>query len=637
MFDTIRRHQRLMQFLLLILIFPAFVFFGVSGYDRFLSDEGAVATVGGAKIMRQELDAAMSRQLEQMRQVLGDRADPRVLDTPQARLEVLDGLIAQRVLLNAAAESRIAVSDAQLRQTILDIPGLKGPDGSFDKARYRTLLSGQGLTEAGFEQQLRRDLMVQALPQAVSQSGFVGNSVLDRVITLQEQQREVRELAFRPADFTAKVKPTDEELRKYFTDNAKAFEIAESARIEYVVLSAASIAKSIALNAADVRTYYDQNQARYGTPEERKASHILVRVDAGANEQARKEARTRAEELLAKARAGGDFAALAKASSQDPGSAANGGDLGFFTRETMVKPFADAAFALKEGQISDLVQTEFGLHVIKLTAIKPSAVKPFEAVRDEIETALREQQATQLFAQAAEGFTNTVYEQADSLKPAADKYKLEIRTAEVTRQGPVGDGDKALATPKLMEALFSADSLRTKRNTQAIEAGGNTLVSARIVEHRAARQKQFDDVKGAVRESVVAEQARKLALSAGEERLKALREGGPATDLGAPRALSRAVAGNTAPALVEAVFKAPVAKLPAVVGVDLGAQGYVVAQVVKVTNPTPEVLATRRDKYREQIASLLAQQQGEDLIASLKARAKLSVMSDRVVTKSDTR
>ena len=403
------------------------------------------------------------------------------------------------------------------------------------------------------------------------------------------------------------------------------------------MLSAASIAKSIALDAADVRTYYEQNQARYGTLEERKASHILVRMEAGANEQTRKQARAKADEFLAKARAGADFAELAKASSQDPGSAANGGDLGFFTRETMVKPFADAAFALKEGQISDPVETEFGLHLIKLTAIKPSAVKPFEAVRAEIETALREQQATQRFVQAAEGFTNTVYEQADSLKPAAEKYKLEIRTADVTRQGPVGDGDKALMNPKLLEALFSPDSLRTKRNTQAIEVGGNTLVSARVVEHRAARQKAFDDVKAAVHESVVAEQARKLALKAGEERLKALRAGGSGTDLGAPRALSRAVAGNTAPALIEAVFKAPTEKLPVVVGVDLGAQGYVVAQLVKVTDPTPEVLATRRDKYREQIASLLAQQQGEDLIASLKARAKLSVLSDRAVSKTESR
>ena len=292
MFDSIRKHQRLMQFLLLILIFPAFVFFGVSGYDRFLSDEGAVATVGGSKITRQELDNAMRRQFEQMRQVLGDRADPKILDTPQARAEVLDGLVAQRVLFNSALESRILVSDEQLRQSILEIPGLKGADGVFDKARYRTLLSGQGMTEAGFEQQLRRDLMVQALPQAVARSGFVSNAVLDRIITLQEQVREVRELAFKPADFAASVKPSDDELRKHYEENARAYEIPESARIEYVVLSATAIAKSIMPDAAEVRTYYDQNQARYGTSEERKASHILIRLDPSAGEQARKDART---------------------------------------------------------------------------------------------------------------------------------------------------------------------------------------------------------------------------------------------------------------------------------------------------------------------------------------------------------
>ncbi len=637
MFDSIRKHQRLMQFLLLILIFPAFVFFGVSGYDRFLSDEGAVATVGGSKITRQELDNAMRRQFEQMRQVLGDRADPKILDTPQARAEVLDGLVAQRVLFNTALESRILVSDEQLRQSIIEIPGLKGADGVFDKARYRTLLSGQGMTEAGFEQQLRRDLMVQALPQAVARSGFVSNAVLDRIITLQEQVRDVRELAFKPADFAASVKPTDDELRRHYEENARAYEIAESARIEYLVLSAAAIAQSIALDAAEVRTYYDQNQARYGTPEERKASHILVRLDSSAGEQARKDARMKAEKLLAQAREGSDFAALAKASSEDPGSAASGGDLGFFTRETMVKTFADAAFALKEGQISDLVESEFGLHVIRVTAIKPASAKPFEAVRAEIEGSLREQQATRRFAQAAEGFTNTVYEQADSLKPAADKFNLEIRSAEISRQGPVASADKALASPKLIDALFSPESLRTRRNTEAVEAGGNTLVAARIVEHRPAKRRPFDEVRSAILERVVQEQSRKLAVKAGEERLKALRGGAPASDLGAPRSLSRAVTGNTAPALLEAVFRAPVEKLPVAVGAELGAQGYVVAQVVKLTEPSAEALATRRDAYREQIASLLAQQQGNDLIESLKARSKVALHAERATNPSESR
>ncbi|MCL4747418.1 MAG: SurA N-terminal domain-containing protein [Burkholderiaceae bacterium] len=637
MFDSIRKHQRLMQFLLLILIFPAFVFFGVSGYDRFLSDEGAVATVGGSKITRQELDTAMRRQFEQMRQVLGDRADPRILDTPRARAEVLDGLVAQRVLFNTALEARVLVSDEQLRQTILDIPGLKGADGVFDKARYRTLLSGQGLTEAGFEQQLRRDLMVQALPQAIARSGFVSNSLLDRIIALQEQVREVRELAFKPADFSASVKPSDDELRRHYEENARAYEIPESVRIEYVVLSAAAIAQTIAPDAAEVRAYYDQNRARYGTPEERKASHILIRLDPSAGEQARKDARAKADKLLAQAREGSDFAALARASSEDPGSAASGGDLGFFTRETMVKPFADAAFALKEGQISDLVESEFGLHVIRLTAIKPSSVKPFEAVRAEIENALREQQATRRFAQDAEGFTNIVYEQADSLKPAADKFKLEVRNAEMTREGPVASGDKVLTTPKLADALFSPDSLRTKRNTEAIEAGGNTLVSARVVEHRPAKRRPFEEVKAAILERVVQEQASKLAVKAGEERLKTLRDGGPASDLGAPRSLSRAATSDADPALLEAVFRAPVGKLPAVLGVNLGAQGYVVVQVVKVTEPSAQALAARREAYRDQIASLVAQQQGNDLIESLKARSKVALHAERKTNPSDAR
>jgi len=625
MFDSIRKHQRILQLVLLLLIFPAFAFFGVSGYDRFLSDGDSVASVGGSKITRQEFDAAMRQQLDRLRQVLGDKVDASMLDSPQARAEVLDGLVTQRVLLDASIQRRISVGDAKLRETIRAIPGLAKPDGSFDMERYRALLSAQGMNEPMFESQLRRDLAIQAMPEAVAASAIVPLAVLDRLIVLQEQTREVRELAFRASGYASRVSATDEQLRAYYAENAAAFEIPESARVEYLVLGTAAIAQRIALSADDVRSYYEQNAARYATPEERRASHVLIALEPGASAEARQAAQAKAQDIVRQARAGADFAALARANSQDPGSAGNGGDLGWFRRDTMVKPFADAAFALAEGAVGDVVETEFGLHVIKLTGIKPGAARRFEEVRAEIESELRLQQAGRKYAETADAFSNTVYEQSDSLKPAAERFGLEIRTAEsLTRSGAGVPADSPLANQRLLAALFSPESIQSRRNTDAIEVGGNTLVSARIVEHRPAGRKPFEDVRDQVRGLFVATQAARLAREAGAAKLAELRGGASASGFAEPRTVSRAAADAVPVAALEAVFKAPSDKLPAFAGVDLGQQGYSIYQIVRVTDPPPDRVAQRRDEYRQQIARLYGQQQTADLVDTLKSRAKIT-------------
>jgi peptidyl-prolyl cis-trans isomerase D len=639
MFDSIRKHQRLLQFLLLLLIFPAFVFFGVSGYQGFMSDDDSVATVAGAKITRGEFDQALRRQLDRMREVLGGQVDASLLDTAPARNEVLDGLIAQRVLLAHALETHVGVTDEKLRQTILSIPGLRKPDGGFDMERYKALLSAQGLNEQAFEQQLRRDLAVSALPEAAASSAVVPKAVVERLVRLQEQVREVRELLFKPADFAAQVRPTDEQLKKYYEDNAAAFETPESARIEYVVLGAESLAAQVALGADDVRTYYEQNAARYSTAEERRASHVLLRVDGAASEDARKAVRARAEDLVKQARGGADFAALAKAHSQDPGSAANGGDLGFFTRDTMVKPFADAAFALKEGEVSGVIESEFGLHVIKLTGVKPGSARPFEQVRGEIEAELRQQQAGRKFTEAADAFTNTVYEQSDSLKPAADRFGLKILSADgVTRSGAPDQPPKSpLSNPKLLAAIFSDDVVKNKRNTEAIEVGGNTLVAARIVEHRPAQRKPFESVQAQVRARVVEQLARRMAQEAGEAKLKELRGGVAAAGMSELKAVSRMAAPTIQQAAIDAVLRAPIDKLPAWVGVDLGPQGFGIYQIVRYTEPDAAAVAERLPRYQQELAQLVGQQDGADYVESLKSRSKVTRHPDRIAPKSEPR
>lgn len=634
MFDTVRKHQRLMQFVLLVLIFPAFAFFGIQGYEKFFSDEGTVAKVGSSKISRQEFEFAHRRQIEQLRQMLGERFDSSLVDNDTARGQVLDGLIAQRALLAEALDKHIAVPDEQLRRAIAAIPGLTGSDGKFDIERYRQLLRAQGKNEQIFEGEMRSDLALQTLPEAISQTAFVPASLVDRMIALGEQTREVRELLFKADDFAEKVNPTDAQLSAFYERNAQAFEVPENARVEYLVLSGDAVARQIKVSEQEARAYYEQNKARYTTPEQRRASHILVKVEPGASDAQKNAARAKAEEILAKLKAGADFAALAKAESQDPGSAASGGDLGFFTRDTMVKPFADAAFALGQGETSGVVESEFGYHVIRVTEIRPATQRDFEAVRASIEAEIRAQQVSSRFAEAAETFSNLVYEQADSLTPAAQRFGLQVQTAdEVGRANtPNLPREHPLNNPRVLAALFSADSIASKRNTEAIDVGNNTLVSARIVEHRPAQLKPFDAVKEQVRQLVVREESHKLAVQAGEARLKALRAGEAATGLSAPRTVTRAPGPQMPAQAIEAVFGAPSEPLPAFVGTDVGPQGYAIYQVTKVNLPDAKRVEERRATYRQQLQQVYAQQALSDYLESVKARSKIVRYPERLAS-----
>ena len=636
MFDSIRKHQRLLQFVLLILIFPAFVFFGVAGYDRFLEGDRSVAQVGDEKISPQEFAEAQRLRVDQLRRALGTQIDPAMLESLVSRDEILDGLIAQRVLLAEARRLRVAVPDVVLRETIAGFPGLRRPDGSFDIERYKSLVAAQGRSIDRFEAELRGELALQALPEAIAGSGDVPRAVLERIVALRDERRTVRPLLLRPEDFAARVVPTDEQLRRFYDARTELYQVPESARVELVVLDAQTIAAQVRLDAEAVRAYYEQNKARWSTGEQRRASHILLTAPADAKPAERDAARAKAEALVAQLRSGADFAKLAREQSQDPGSKGQGGDLGFFTRETMVKPFADAAFALKDGETSGVVESEFGFHVIRVTGIKPGSVQPFETVRAAIEQEIRGQQAQKLFAESAEQFSNLVYEQPDGLKPAADKFGLRIAVEEVQRSGPVrppAEGQRPpLANAQLLAAIFAPDSVRAKTNTKAVEVAPGVIAAARVLEHRPASRRRFEQVAGEVRIGFVQQEARRLAREAGEARLKALADGTPADGFGAPRVLTRAAPENVPPQAIEAIFRGTPAKLPGHVGVDLGSAGYALYEIVAIAPADPAVVAQKAPALAQELRGLAGRQDFNDYLEALKARTAIKRHPERLAT-----
>jgi len=616
MFDFVRTHSRLALGIMVLLIFPSFVFFGIQGYSRFTDGANeTVAQVDGHAITRAEWDQAHQRNIERLRRQMPN-VDAKLLDTPQMKRETLDGLLRDRVLLGAARDMHLVPDDARLQRLFHTDPqfaALRNPDGSVN----RDLLAAQGMSTQMFEQQLRQEFGMQQVLQAVGQSSFAPAAVVATALDALLQRREVQVQRFDTALYVTQVNPSDAELEAFYKANEALFRAPEQANIEYVVLNLDALTKGVAVPEEDLRRYYTENASRYTATEERRASHILIKAEPD-----KKAAKAKAEELLAQVRkAPATFAEVAKKNSQDPGSAAQGGDLDFFGRGMMTKGFEDAVFAMKPGEISNVIETDFGFHIITLTAVKGGDKKPFEAVRPEIETEVRKALAQKKYAEAAEQFTNTVYEQPDSLQPVIDKLKLEKLTATVQRT-PAPGAAGALASAKLLGAVFGNDVVRNKRNTDAVEIAPNQLAAARIVQYTAARTLPLAEVKDRVRQRVVATQAAAKAREEGGKRLAAL-QAAPTETLPTTLVLSRAQSQGQPRQLLDAVLRADANKLPAVLGVDLGDAGYAVARVTQVL---PREAAPGGDApLQQQYNQAWANAESQAYLAALKKRHKAEV------------
>jgi peptidyl-prolyl cis-trans isomerase D len=471
----------------------------------------------------------------------------------------------------------------------------------------------------------------------VADTSLVPRTVADNIQRLAEEEREVRELRFRPEDFASQVKASDAAINDFYATSKAQFETPESVKAEYVVLTLDAVASQITVPEADLRAYYDQNKSRYGREEQRRASHILFTVGDNGSAKDKAGARKLAEEVLAKVKANpADFAKLAKQYSKDPGSAANGGDLGLFGRNMMVKPFEDAAYALKEGEISNVVESDFGFHIIRLTEIKPAQIKPFEEVRGEIESEYKRQQAQKKFAEAAETFTNTVYEQADSLKPVADKLRLPIQVAEtVTRQGiPPKPGTPAVFVPRLLDVLFAQDAVKNGRNTEAIETGPNTLAAARVVQHRPATTLPLEVVRDQIKARVERADASKLAKEAAAKKLAELSGSPSEAGFSKPKSISRSHPEGLAEGALKAIMRAPTAKLPTFVSAELDGDAYGVFEIVSVKMPA-QIDAARKEQLARGIQQALGNGDDTAYVDALKAKYKAEVLrSDLKADKS---
>ncbi|AXF20906.1 peptidylprolyl isomerase [Burkholderia pyrrocinia] len=631
MLDFFRNHQRLMMALLLLIVLPGLGFVGIQGFRGFFDDSANAAAVNGHKITRVEFDGAFRQQIDQARQALGGQFDMKMFDTPEHRKQVLDGLIQQRVLADETQRLHLTASDNAVRDALMSDPmiaSLKKPDGSIDVERYAQLLSFQGMTPEQYQERVRYSLALQQIPASIVSSAFTPKSLAQHLSELAAQQREVQSLVLKTSDYASKVQPTDAQLAAYYDAHKQSFATPETATIQYLVYSPAAAAASAQPTDADIKKFYDDNPTHFSTEAQVRVSHIFIAAAGSASAADKAAAKTKAEQLLADVKAHPDqFAQIAQKNSQDAPSAAKGGDLGFITRGSTAggKAFDDAAFALKQGDVSGVVQSDLGFHILKATEVKPAALKPFAEVKDRIAADLKQQYASKAFSDNAEGFTSTVYEKAKTLQPAADKYKLTIQTATVA---PTPNAQlpptSPLNNPKFLAAVFANDSVKNQNNTQAIDVGNNTLISARVTDYKPAAVPALDAIKDAVRQKVVAEQAAELAKKDGVAKLAELQKSKSTDGFAAAQKVSRTQSQGLTPAALSAVYKVDAKTLPAYVGVDLGADGYAVYRVNAVI-PGSAVDPQQLAAAQQQMAQVDAQSEGEAYLTALRDRSKVKL------------
>ena len=637
MFEFFRSHGKPVYAILFSLIILAFAVSGMSGYESMFNAGEDVAKVDGRKIKQTELDAAYKNELERIR-AANPSVDIKLLDTPEAKYATLERLVREQVVGAAARAAHFETSDQRLANELQSDPtiaSLRLPDGKIDKERYKLLVGSQGLTPEMFEARVRSQISARQVFKGIQGSGFTTNAVGDVALNAFLQKREVQVAIFDAASFASKVTLTDADLETYYKANQPLFQAPEQANIEYAVLDIEAIKKGITVSDEELKSYYEQNQARLATQEERRASHILITSPKGAPAAERDKAKAKAQALLdAIKKAPATFAEVAKANSQDPGSAVKGGDLDFFARGAMVKPFEDAAYALKKGDISGLVESDFGFHIIQLTDIKSAKQRSFEETKAELIEDAKKQQAQKKFAEVAEIFTNAVYEQSDSLKPIADKLKLEVKTAaNVTRTAAVG-ATGALANPKFLNAIFSADAIEKKRNTEAIELANKQLVSGRIAQYTAARTLPLAEVKDRVREKLLAVRSFELAKKEGMDKLAVWKAAPASAVMPAAVEVARNQPQNLPMQIVEATLKADTTKLPDFVGVEVPGRAYYVAKINKVLPPVAADDATAK-QGRVQVSQAWVAAEDQAYYNLLKERFKTDIKLAKPIAKSN--
>ena len=634
MFNFVYRHKRALQLVLALLIIPPFAFFGIDSSLRGGEGATSVATVNGQTITQQEFNVALRERQDMLQQMTGGKMPAEMLDTPELRFSVADNIVQKKLLIQHAGRERLVAVDAQLQAMLGEAPGFQ-ENGKFSMALYEQFLKTRNTTADDFELGLRRDFVVRQVTDPYGESAFLPRTVVTRLSRMMDTQREASLYVLAPSAFDGKVSVDADAAKKYYDSRKDEFRTPEQVRVEYVVLAIDGLLATTPVDPEAVKSTFDDQAKRTQAQETRQASHILIAVDEKAPAADKEKAKAKADDLLKQVKAKPiAFAEIAKANSQDPGSAANGGDLGVFKHGDMVKAFSDTAFAMKIGDISNVVQSNFGYHIIKLTGVTEAKALSFEAEKGKIETELKRLAAGKKFAEMSEQFNNMVFEQSESLKAAAEFTKTSVLQSNFFGRNGVAN-DSRLNNPKLLQSIFSDEVLKNKRNTEAVEVAPGTLVSARVLEYKPSVVRPLAEVEAEIVQKLTRQRALQLAAQEGRALLEKLKKGGDeSVKWGAAMnvAFSNQVKGLDEDTRKQ-ILRVDTSKLPAFAGVEtLG--GYTLIRVSKVSEPE-KADAEAEKNLAASIQQTYAQELTAAFLASLKQKADIKIRKEQLVEKKE--
>ncbi len=627
MLEAIRTHAKTwIAKVILALITVPFAFWGIDSYFSGGGKAVTVASVGDTEISEREFQQALNNQRDGI-QEQGGKAD---VNNPAFRKQVLDQLVDTRLISNAALHNGMLVSQAQITAMINSVPAFQ-ENGKFSPSRLEAWLNSRGTSQQELINMIQQDSLLQQFQFGYGQGSIVAKTSAGLIAKQLGQQREVSEAVFGVQSYLPSISIDDKAVEADYNANKATYATPPQVRVKYLVLSMQAITEQINVGDEVVKQYYEANKTRFQEPEQRRASHILIKTGAGMAPAVKAEAKAKAENLLQELRKNpARFAEMAKQNSQDPGSAERGGDLGNFSRDMMVKPFSDAVFTMKPGELSGLVESEFGYHIIRLDGVTPGTTQGFAAVKDQIVQELKGQEAQRKYVEVAERFSNLVYEKPDSLDPAAKELgltQLESGWISKTQAEPV-----MLMNPRLLEAVFSPEALEKKQNTEAIEVAPSTLVAARVLEHRPAGTRSLAEVSGAIKQRLMLAAARAKALETGKAALTAAQAGQAPAGMGMPMQVSRMQPVSLPPQAMKAIFKASAAKLPSYVGVEMP-DGYRVYRISKVTQG--EVKDGLDKQIQRDLGRLSAQEELRSYLEFVRARNKVEINQAVVEKKAE--
>lgn len=625
-------HDRVTGWIAWVVVGLIIVVFALWGIDSYLKSEAKVyaAMVNDVEISIPEYRAAKQQQIQRMRAMLGKQFDAGLTNTPEFKSAVLNRLIEEELLVQAATDAGLAVSDAYLAARIHAIPEFQGEDGKFSQDRYQRLLAQQGLSPQQFERQVRRSLLINQFVGSLSDSAIVVPQEVEQGLRLQGQERKLKYLRIPMARYLEKAEVKPEEISAFYEANKARFVEPEQVRLQYLELSLDSIAAGLQASDDEIEALYASEKAKLTVDEQRHARHILIKLDEGADEAAVAPAKKKAEDLVKRLRAGEDFAKLAKEYSDDPGSAAEGGDLGLFGKGMMVPEFEAATFALKKDEISDPVRSPFGFHIIQVTEIQPAKTPELAEVREQLAEEVKRKQAEQIFAERSETLGTLSFEHPDTLTVAAEQLGLKVQESGwLPATGGAGIGSH----PQVMEAALSDDVLNGGNNSQAIEIGPDHVVVVRVLEHKPAKQLELDKVRDAIANNLRQEAARKAAREQGESLAVKLDKGESMSSIAGELQLEVQDVGfvgrndsKTDREILTVAFRIPRAESGKVTtaGASLSSGDYVLLQVDAVRDGDLSKLGeAQRDEFKRNLNQLYGTLESAALLEQLKSKADI--------------